>query len=77
MTQILTEVEAPMRAQEIHAAVEVLRGEPVPWSSVKDCLASNVGPAGRFIRVARGRYRIVPPAIAGQAGRGSQVPDGV
>jgi hypothetical protein len=77
VTQILAEAEVPMRAREIHVSVEAVRGEPVAWSSVKDCLASNVGPVGRFIRVERGRYRIAPPAIAGHAGRGSQVPDGV
>lgn len=58
VAQILTEVEAPLRAREIHASVEVLRGEPVSWSSVKDCLASNAGPGGRFIRITRGRYRL-------------------
>jgi hypothetical protein len=55
---VLAEAETPMRAREIHAAVETMRGEPVAWSSVKDCLASNAKPEGRFIRIARGRYRL-------------------
>jgi len=55
---VLADAEAPMRAREIHAAVETLRGEQVAWSSVKDCLASNAGIGGRFIRIARGRYQI-------------------
>jgi hypothetical protein len=58
VSQILAEAEAPMRAVEIYRAVERLRGEPVAWSSVKDCLASNAGPGGRFMRIARGRYRL-------------------
>jgi hypothetical protein len=32
----------PMRAREIHAAVETMLGEAVAWSSVKGALASNV-----------------------------------
>lgn len=55
--QVLADQEAPMRAKEIHAAVEALIGEPVGWGSVKQALASNVsGPSPRFVRVARGRY---------------------
>ena len=47
----------PMRAREIHAAVEAMLGEAVAWSSVKGALASNVsGSSPRFVRVARGRY---------------------
>ncbi len=57
--QVLTEAEVPMRAREIHAAVEALRAEPVACSSVKDCLASNAGAGGRFVRIARGRYQAV------------------
>lgn len=63
VVQILTEAEAPMQAREIHAAVEALRSEPVAWSSVKDCLASNAGPGGRFIRIARGRYGVRTTAV--------------
>jgi hypothetical protein len=58
VSAVLAEAEMPMRAREIHAAVEILRSEPVAWSSVKDCLASNAGVEGRFIRIARGRYRL-------------------
>jgi hypothetical protein len=61
VSAVLAEAETPMRAREIHAAVETMRGEPVVWSSVKDCLASNAGPGGRFVRVARGRYLVVGP----------------
>jgi len=57
LVQILGGRGEPMRAREIHAAVEVMLGEAVAWSSVKGALASNVsGPSPRFVRVARGRY---------------------
>jgi len=49
----------PMRARDVHLAVEGILGTPVRWASVKACLASNVGGASpRFVRVARGRYRL-------------------
>lgn len=56
--QALERAVRMVRAREIHAAVEALRGEPVAWSSMKDCLASNAVVGGRFIRIARGRYRL-------------------
>ena len=50
----------PMRMCEIHAAIEVLLGEAVPRSTVKNCLASNCqGVEARFERVRRGRYQTV------------------
>lgn len=55
--QVLADRDTPMRAKEIHAAVEALIGESVRWGSVKQALASNVsGPSPRFVRIARGRY---------------------
>lgn len=56
--EVLVEAGAPMRFVSIHAAVEAARGKSVPQSTVKDCLASNAQPDGRFIRIARGRYRL-------------------
>jgi hypothetical protein len=54
---VLTDQDEPMRAKDVHHAVEALVGEPVAWSSVKQALCSNVsGPLPRFVRVARGRY---------------------
>lgn len=51
--------QEPMQAKEIHAAVEALLGKPVRWSSVKAALAANIaGPSPRFVRVAKGRYRL-------------------
>jgi hypothetical protein len=63
IVQVLIERGEPMRAKDIHAAVEALVGEPVPPPSVKGALAKNVtGSSARFVRVARGRY-ILPAAI--------------
>ncbi len=49
-----------MRMCEIHAAAEALLGQPVPRSTVKNCLANNCrGVRGRFERIGQGRYRLV------------------
>jgi hypothetical protein len=57
VVQVLVDREEPMRAKDIHAAVEASLGAPVAWSSVKATLAANVsGTSPRFVRVARGRY---------------------
>jgi hypothetical protein len=58
--KVLASAQEPMRMCEIHAAVEVLLGEPVPRSTIKNCLANNCqGVRARFERVGRGRYRLV------------------
>jgi hypothetical protein len=59
VTQVLEQAGMPMRAVEVHRAVEALRGRPVAWSSVKDCLASNAGSGRRFLRISRGRYALL------------------
>jgi hypothetical protein len=57
IVEVLTDRKEPMRAKDIHAAVETMLGESVARSSVKDALASNVsGESPRFVRIARGRY---------------------
>ena len=54
---MLADQEGPMRAKDIHVAVEAVLGERVRWASVKAALAANVtGASPRFVRVARGRY---------------------
>jgi HB1, ASXL, restriction endonuclease HTH domain len=59
VVQVLTERGEPMRAKEIHTAVEGLLGETVGWSSIKMALTRHVaGPSPRFVRVARGRYAL-------------------
>jgi hypothetical protein len=57
VVQVLADRDEPMRAKDIHAAVEASLGEPVRWASVKAALAGNVsGASPRLVRVARGRY---------------------
>jgi hypothetical protein len=59
--QVLAEAEGPMRMYEIHRAAEGLIGQPVPRSTVKNCLANNcAGEEARFVRLERGRYRAMP-----------------
>lgn len=70
--RVLAERKEPMRARDVHGAVEALLGEPVRWGSVKKCLTSNVsGISPRFVRVARGRYaaRVAPADAADSARR--------
>lgn len=58
--QVLAEAPGPMRACDIHAAVENLLGQPVPTSSIKDWLAKHVkGDRPQLVRLGRGRYRVV------------------
>lgn len=55
--KVLADRDEPMRAKEIHIAVEGLIGGPVRWGSVKQALASHVsGPSPVFVRIGRGRY---------------------
>jgi len=59
IAQVLGDTGDPIHARDVHARVEMLLGEPVRWASVKATLAGNIqGPAARFVRVARGQYRL-------------------
>lgn len=59
VTEVLGTADEPMRARDIQESAERLVGEPVGWSSVKDCLTRHIGgELPRFERVARGRYRL-------------------
>jgi len=59
IVQVLADQEEPMRAKDIHAAVEASVGEPVSWSSIKGALADHAsGSSRRFVRIARGRYTL-------------------
>jgi hypothetical protein len=59
VVQALADQDEPMRAKDIHAAVEASLGAPVAWASVKAALAANVsGASPRFVRIARGRYML-------------------
>jgi hypothetical protein len=62
VVQVLADQDEPMRAKDIHAAVEALLGEPVAWSSIRSALASNVsGSSRRLVRIERGRYVLARP----------------
>jgi hypothetical protein len=57
--EVLVDAAGPMRMCEIHAAAEMLLGQSVPRSTVKNCLANNCrGQQARFVRVVRGRYSL-------------------
>jgi hypothetical protein len=57
--RVLIEAAEPMRARDIHAAVEELLGQPVSVSSVKNWLAKSArGDAARLTRLGWGRYRL-------------------
>jgi hypothetical protein len=57
VVQVLADRAEPMRATDIHAAIEALLGETVCWGSVKNALVNNIsGPSRRIVRIARGRY---------------------
>jgi hypothetical protein len=70
--RVLVDRKEPMRAGEVHGAVENLLGEPVRRGSVKKCLSSNLtGVSPRFVRVARGWYAVsTATADAGASGPG-------
>ena len=53
---LLERVNGPMRAKEIHRAVEAELGETVPWSSIANCLRKNI--IGKDALVGKGRYQM-------------------
>jgi hypothetical protein len=58
--QTLSESAEPMRVRDIHAEVEVLIGQAVSPSAVKNWLARHTrGDQALFVRLGRGRYRLV------------------
>ncbi len=57
--RVLSASVEPMRMRDIHTEVEVLIGQPVSRSSVKNWLASHVrGEHAALVRLARGRYSV-------------------
>ena len=60
VTTVLELAGCPLRVREVHAAVEELFGEAVPFSSVNEALSTHAsGDGGRFRRVRYGTYDIV------------------
>lgn len=63
VVRVLADHEGPMRATQVHAAVEALLGEPVSADSVSWALSADVrGPVPSFVRIARGRYVLADAA---------------
>ena len=59
VTAVLEHAGCPMRVREVHAAVEELYGERVPFSSVNEALSTHArGDGGRFRRVRYGTYEM-------------------
>jgi hypothetical protein len=57
VTTVLELAGSPLRVREVHAAVEELYGERVPFSSVNEALSTHAkGDGGRFRRVRYGTY---------------------
>jgi hypothetical protein len=57
IVRVMADRSEPMRAKDIHAAVEAALGEPVAASSIKTALIANAsGRSPRLVRVAPGRY---------------------
>ena len=57
VTLVLELAGLPMRARDVHAAAEQLRGATLHWSSVKAALAAGAwGDRPRFRRISRGVY---------------------
>ena len=57
VTTVIELARRPLRVREVHAAVEELYGERVPFSSVNEALSTHVnGDGGRFRRVGYGTY---------------------
>lgn len=60
IVKVLTETAGPMRAGEVHRAVEQRLGEPVRRRSVTSYLSKgSAAPNARFRRVGRGRYELI------------------
>jgi hypothetical protein len=58
--RVLSESVEPMRMKDIHTQVEELVDRPVSRSAVKNWLANHVqGDQALFVRLGRGRYRVV------------------
>ncbi len=59
VTSVLELASCPMRVREVHAAVEELHGERVPFSSVNEALSTHaIGRDQRFRRVRYGIYEM-------------------
>lgn len=70
VVRVLVDQGGPMRATQIHAAVERLLGRSVSKDSVDSCLSMGArGKEPRFERVSPGYYRLVRLSSAEAAGQ--------
>jgi hypothetical protein len=61
ITSVLEPEAGSLRVRDIHAAVEELFGEPVPFSSINEALSTHsAGPGARFRRARYGSYERAP-----------------
>jgi hypothetical protein len=62
VTSVLESETGPLRVRDVHAAVEAVFRERVPFSSVNEALATHsTGPSARFRRVRYGTYEPAHP----------------
>jgi hypothetical protein len=67
--RVLADSVEPMRMRDIHSEVEVLLGQSVSRSAVKNWLANHVrGERAPLVRLGRGRYRLTTTRAATHAG---------
>jgi hypothetical protein len=63
LTIVLGTAAEPLRVRAIHASVEELLGEPIPYSTVKDALSAHSGRSDhRFCRARGGCYELAARA---------------
>jgi hypothetical protein len=56
-TAVLERAARPLRVRDVHAGVEELLGEPIPFSSVNEALSTHArGEDQRFLRLRYGVY---------------------
>jgi hypothetical protein len=61
VTTVLERAGRPLRVRDVHARVEELLGEPIPFSSVNEAMSTNVsGRDRRFRRLRYGVYEYWP-----------------
>ena len=70
VTTVLERAGCPLRVREVHAAVEELYGERVPFSSVNEALSTHaIGRDQRFRRVRYGTYEMAGSRRAADGSR--------
>ena len=64
VTTVLELAGCPLRVREVHAAIEEMYGEQVPFSSVNEALSTHSrSDGGRFRRVRYGTYDLAAQSL--------------